>query len=545
MQEPNIKSTQNPLVLTFDVGTQSARALLVDKNGNIIGETKKAYERPYYSLHPGWAEQDPNYYWAVICEVSKKLKSEFEDVWSDIIAVTCTCIRATTVCLDKEGKPVRDAILWLDKRKAENMPALSKKSALAFKVAGLTVAVNTLRSQMAGNWLIMNEPETWDKTYKFALLSTYFNVMFSGVMKDSVANMIGVLPYDTKKRKWLDKNNLRRGIYLMEDEKLIDLVNPGEVLGSITKQASEITGIPEGVPYIVTGSDKMCETFGLSCDDESSAAISLGTLATVQVPTKRYFDLKAILPPYNSLTGDYLSEIQIFRGYWLISWFKKEFAAKEVEDAKRLGCSAEDLLNKRLREIPVGCHGLILQPTFTPDPITPHAKGSVIGLSDIHTRIHLYRAIIEGIGFSLMDGLSVIEKTGKLKVKKIFLAGGGSNSSEICQITANMMGLPVYRIQTHEACGLGSSIVAFVSMGIYKNNDEALKNMVRIRDEFLPDEKEHQIYLRLYSEVYCKIFDNLVHLYENLNDIIGKNPEKKSIGSSSPEKCNHSEDELK
>ena len=208
-----------------------------------------------------------------------------------------------------------------------------------------------------------------------------------------------------------------------------------------------------------------------------------------------------------------------------------------------MGCSAEELLNKRLREIPAGCHGLILQPTFTPDPITPHAKGSVIGFSDIHTRIHLYRAIIEGIGFSLMDGLSVIEKTGKLKVKKIFLAGGGSNSSEICQITANMMGLPVYRIQTHEACGLGSSIVAFVSMGIYKNNDEALKKMVRIRDEFLPDEKEHRICSRLYSEVYCKIFDNLVHLYENLNDIIGQTPEKESIVSSPSEKPATSDDE--
>ena len=355
--------------------------------------------------------------------------------------------------------------------------------------------------------------------------------------------MVGVLPYDAKTRKWLDRKNVLRPIYLMEDEKLIDLVNPGEIIGSITKQASKITKIPEGIPYIVTGSDKMCETFGLSCDDESCAAISLGTLATVQVPSKRYFNLKSALPPYNSLTGNYLSEMQTFRGYWLVSWFKKEFATKEVEEAKILGCSAEELLNKRLREIPAGCNGLILQPTFTPDAITPHAKGAVIGFSDIHTRIHLYRAVIEGIGFSLMEGLNLIEKTGKIKVKKIFVAGGGSNSSEICQITANMMGLPVYRIQTYEACGLGSSIVAFVSMGIYKSNNEALKNMVRIRDEFIPNEKEHQIYLRLYSEVYCNIFNNLVHLYKNLNDIIGKNPANTSIVSSTLEKGNGSEDE--
>ncbi|MEG2051722.1 MAG: FGGY-family carbohydrate kinase [Oscillospiraceae bacterium] len=528
MQQLSLQNKQNPLVLTFDVGTQSARVMLVDKKGNILCKAQKSYEKPYVSPHPDWAEQDPNFYWNTMCEVSLQLKETHEELWNDIIAVTCTCIRATTICLDKDGNALRNAVVWLDKRKATDLPPMPWKNAAAFKVAGLSQVAETLRSQLAANWIIKNQPDIWHKTYKFVLLSTYFNFKFCGSMKDSCANMCGVLPYDSKTRNWLGKNDIRRAVYLMEDDKLVDLVSPGEIIGNITKQTSEATGIPEGLPFVVTGSDKACETFGLSCDDESSAAISLGTTATIEVHTNRYFPIKSVLPPYTSLTSAYLPEMETFRGYWLISWFKKEFASKEVEEAQRLGCSAEALLNERLREIPAGCNGLVMQPTFTPDAITPHAKGSIIGFSDVHTRIHLYRAIIEGIGFSLMEGLEFIEKTGKLKVKKIFVAGGGSNSSEICQITADMMGLPVYRIQTHEVCGLGSSILAFVTMGIYKDAKEAQQTMVKIKDEFLPNEKEHQTYLRLYSEVYCKIFDNLVHLYENLNDII-KNDTTKPI----------------
>ncbi|MEG1437212.1 MAG: FGGY family carbohydrate kinase, partial [Oscillospiraceae bacterium] len=96
MQQRSLQNKQNPLVLTFDVGTQSARVMLVDKKGNILCKAQKSYEKPYVSPHPDWAEQDPNFYWNTMCEVSLQLKETHEELWNDIIAVTCTCIRATT-----------------------------------------------------------------------------------------------------------------------------------------------------------------------------------------------------------------------------------------------------------------------------------------------------------------------------------------------------------------------------------------------------------------------------------------------------------------
>ena len=226
------------------------------------------------------------------------------------------------------------------------------------------------------------------------------------------------------------------------------------------------------------------------------------------------------IPPYASIIrGRFTPEIEIFRGYWLISWFKKEFAEKEVNEAARLGVSAEELLNQRLAEIPAGCDGLLFQPYFTPNVTMPSVRGAVIGFSDRHTRIHIYRAIIEGINFALMDGMRQMEKRAGHKFEKICLGGGGSKSAEICQITADMFGLPAVRVQTHEVCGLGCAMTTFVGLGVYADYEEAVQRMVREKDVFYPDMKQHQIYERLYAEVFRNIYGRLSGLYEKLQEI--------------------------
>lgn len=508
------------LVLTFDIGTQSARALLANARGDILSKYQLAYEKPYYSLHAGWAEQAPAFYWDAICAVSKGLRLQSGALWDDIIAVTCTTIRDTSVCIGHDMQPVRDAILWLDKRETKGMAPIPAANRMLFKVAGLSDYTDQIRRESASNWLIQNEPDNWQKTDKFVLLSAYFNLRFTGRLVDSVANIIGHLPFDAKYNDWVKSGDHRRCLFNIENDKLCDLVEAGTILGGVTAQAAADTGIAEGLPFVVTGSDKGCETLGLSCLREDSAAISFATIASLQVTTNKYFEPKPFIPPYPAVAGGYNPEVETYRGYWLISWFKKEFAAKEVADAQALDCSPEDLLNARLKEIPPGCDGLMLQPTFTGNAITPHAKGAIIGFSDVHTRIHIYRAIIEGVNFSLLEGLREIESRGKLQVKKLFVAGGGSRSSEICQITANMFGLPLYRTQTHEACGIGSSLVAFVTMGIYKDYDEAVAAMVHVQDEFLPDMREHAVYKELFEKIYCRIFDSLAPLYHQLGNIL-------------------------
>ena len=185
-----------------------------------------------------------------------------------------------------------------------------------------------------------------------------------------------------------------------------------------------------------------------------------------------------------------------------------------------MGIAPEDLLNEQLKHIPCGSEGLILQPFWTPGVINPDAKGSMIGFHDAHTRIHLYRAIIEGIGYALYDGMIHMQKRTGVPIEEVFVSGGGSQSDEICQITADIFGVKVMRIQTHEATGIGASIAGFTKLGFFQSYQEAISSMVHIKDSFTPDMENHRIYHDLYTQIYRKIYPSLVPLYRKLSNLV-------------------------
>lgn len=508
------------IILAFDIGTQSTRALLISSEGEIIAKAQKGHHPAYISKQSGWAEQDPDFYYKNMCRVSKQLKESFPEEFAKVEAVTLTTIRCTSVCLGRDGKPLRPAILWLDQRRAKGRPKLNRCVAVAIKAVGMTRTLQMQYRKSHCNWIRENEPEIWARTKKYVLLGTYLNYKLTGELKDSTASIVGYVPYDFKNRCWKKKCDLVRPVFDIPNEMMCDLVEPGDVIGRLTKQAAEDLGLTTKLRLIATGTDKACEILGLGCVNKKRAAISFGTTATITFTTGDYLEPETFIPPYDSiLPGRYTPEVEIFRGYWLISWFKKEFAQKEVAEAIEKKVSTEEILNKKLKEVPAGCDGLVLQPYFTPNLTMPEAKGAVIGLSDVHTRIHLYRAIIEGINFALMDGMRHMEKRGDFRFEEIRVGGGGAQSSEICQITADMFGLPVVRTQTYEVSGIGSAIPAFVSLGVFASYKEALHHMVYKKDVFLPDKKQHAVYQKLYEDVYKQIYPRLSEIYMRMSKI--------------------------
>ncbi|GMO46632.1 MAG: FGGY-family carbohydrate kinase [Treponemataceae bacterium] len=511
------------LVLAFDMGTQSIRALLINPKGDILCKAQKAFEPVYYSTAPGRAEQKPAVYWDALVETSRALKAKAGGLWNNVIAVTLATIRETCVCLGENNEPVRDAIVWVDDRTVDtkDLPPLPVGIQVILKLSRLSALVEMQRKKSHCNWIAVYQPDIWKKTKTYTFISTWLNYKLTGVLADSYAGMIGHMPYDNKLRSWMKSSDLRRMVFALDNGRLCPLVAPGDTLGTITAEASGQMGIAQGLPLIATGSDKGCETLGVSCLSSEKAAISFGTTATVQVSTKTWFEPVPNMPAYTAIApGYYNPEIQIYRGYWLLSWFKREFAVKEIMQAESLGISAEQLLDKRLQEIPPGCDGLILQPYFTSSPDMLHARGVAAGLSGAHTRIHLYRAIIEGINFALLQGLETLQQRGGLRITKIFVAGGGSQSDEICRITASQFGLPVYRTQTYEACGIGEAMAAFVSKGIFSSYEQAVSEMVHVKDEFLPDKNACAIYRELYERIFLKLFARLSPLYEEIDSII-------------------------
>lgn len=508
-------------MLSIDCGTQSVRALLFDRDGNLFAKEKVEFE-PYYSDYPGWAEQDANLYWSGTCTACQELKTKYPCAWGSIIGVSVTTQRDTCVNVDKDGNPLRPAIVWLDQRMAKCEEPMPKKDVLMFTGVGMMQTVDLLRKASRSNWIRENQPEIWAKTAKFLLLSGYLIYKLTGNFMDSSGSQIGHVPYDAKLGDWARKEDFKWKLFGIRRDQLPDLVKPGAVIGGVTKQAAALTGIPDGTKVIASGSDKGCETLGMGCLDMDCVSLSFGTTATVQVTTDRYFEPTQFMPAYPAaMPGRYNPEIEIFRGYWMISWFKKEFAARELQEAAEQGVAPEDLLDNRLQEVPPGCKGLILTPYWGPGLKMPEAKGSIIGFGDIHTRAYVYRAIIEGINYALLEGMENMLRRAKSTrtVNCVMVSGGGSRSDAICQITADMFGKTVYKGLTCETSGLGAAINGFVGLGVYPTYHIAVEKMVHYSKLFEPDPGNTEIYRNLHSMVYKNIYPRLKGLYKEIQAI--------------------------
>lgn len=508
------------IVLAFDCGTQSTRAMLYNEKGELLDKVKKPLE-PYFSIKEGYAEQCPEKYWDKFCSASKELKERNPDKWDKIIAVSITTMRDVGICVDKDGNPLRPCIIWLDRRKAACDDKTSAFATLVLKILGVQREYEDNRREAKYNWIKENEPEIWAKTDKYIQYSTFLNFRLSGEMKDSVASTIGHLPLNYKKKKWVHPKATMFVPFKLEHDKLYPLLSPGEILGHVNKKGAEMTGIKEGLPIIAGGSDKGCETVGVGAISENVASISFGTTATIQITSKEFIEPSPFVPSYPAVIPDkYNPEIMVDRGYWTLTWFVDEFV-KRFNGAE---CCAIDEreLDEMAKDIEAGCEGLYVEPFWSPTIRRPEARGAMIGFNERHTLIHMYRAIIEGISFALRAGKDKIVSKSKIPVERVMVSGGGSQSDIVCQITADIFGVKVQRVQTYETSGLGVSICAFVGMGVYKDYETAIKNMVRIEKEYIPNPENSKIYDEIYRKVYTKSYPRLKPIFKSIEKLRNK-----------------------
>ncbi|MEX1298434.1 MAG: FGGY-family carbohydrate kinase, partial [Desulfotignum sp.] len=340
---------------------------------------------------------------------------------------------------------------------------------------------------------------------------------------DALASQIGYLPFDYKRHCWAEARfNLAKILFPVPMEKLPRLVPAGEIIGCVSKGASDATGIAPGIPVIACGSDKGCETLGAGVSGPDMVNLSFGTTATVQTLSDRYFETLPLMPPYPSpMPGHYNPEVQIFRGFWMISWFKDQFAHKEVSEAHALGVPPEQLLDQCLERTPPGAMGLMVQPYWGEGLTYSGAKGAMIGFGDVHDRNHVYRAVIEGLGFALLEGREKIEKKSGIRVERAVVSGGASQSAQICQIAADIFNLPMVRGKTHETSGLGAAMITAKGVGIYPDIAAAARHMIQTETVFEPDPVHAALYRQLYERVYRKMYPALAPLYAQIRKITG------------------------
>jgi sugar (pentulose or hexulose) kinase len=299
------------------------------------------------------------------------------------------------------------------------------------------------------------------------------------------------------------------------------------VLGEVSAEAANATGLTRGLPVIAAAADKACEVLGSGCIDAHVGALSYGTTATVNVCTPRYREPFAFVPPYPAaLPGRFACEVQIYRGYWMVRWFKEQFGDREQHAAHAAGVSPESLFDALVATVPPGSMGLMLQPYWAPGVRHPglDAKGAIIGFGDVHTRAHVYRAILEGLAYALRDGAERIANKTGTALTELRVSGGGSQSDAAMQLTADIFRLPASRPHTYETSGLGAAIDSAVALGIHADFATAVRAMTRSARTFEPIATHAALYEDLYQQVYRRMYRGLAPLYARIRRITGYPP---------------------
>ena len=505
-------------LLSLDCGTQSVRALLFDPQGRLLARAQQTLGG-YRSLHEGWHEHDAEGFWIAAASVCRQLVQAEPAAAARIRGLAVTTQRGTLVPLDRELQPLRPFITWLDQRRATRAPRFSWPWVLAFRAAGVAGTVDYFGREAELNWIAEHEPELLARMHKVLLLSGWLNLRLTGRLADSVASQVAYLPFDFKRLQWAGPLDWKWQALPLRREQLPELVPVGSALGALTREAAAATGLPMGLPVLAAGADKACEIVGAGAVTPAIGALSYGTTATIDITTPRYVEALRFVPAYPALLpGQYNTELQIFRGYWLVNWFKQQFGHPEVAQAEGRGVAAETLFDALVAEVPPGAQGLLLQPYWTPGlrQPGPHARGAIIGFSDVHTRAHLYRAILEGLAYALREGKERIERRSGEPITQLRVSGGGAQSDAAMQITADVFGMPAARPHTHETSGLGAAIAAAVGLGLHRDFAAAVAAMTRVGRVFDPDPARHALYEALYRGPYLHMYGRLSPLYARL-----------------------------
>lgn len=343
-----------PTLLAIDIGTQSVKALLFDLEGNPLAKTSVSLG-PYRSEQPNWSEQDPEHFWKALCQACQLLWKQGPIDKKGILGIAITTQRNTLVNVDAKGIPLRPAITWMDNRRTEGLQPIGGLWGLLFKVTGLSEAIANLQASAKANWIRTYQPDIWQKTDKVLLLSGYLNFRLCGEFKDSIGSQVAYLPFDYKRHRWSPKSDWKWKLMPIEPERLPSLVQPGCIMGAITPEAAAETGLPQGLLLISAAADKACEMVGSGCIRTDQASLSLGTSATVNIPNQKYQELYHYLPPYPSaIPKAYINEYQIFKGFWMVEWFIREFGLMETKD-KTIREQLELMLKERIPEIRACC----------------------------------------------------------------------------------------------------------------------------------------------------------------------------------------------
>jgi len=509
-------------LLGIDAGTSGAKALLInaDSGGEVVASSTRTY--PLYTPKPLWAEQEPEEWWqATIAAIRDVLVVSGVEP-RKIRGVGLSGQMHGSVFLDESNQPLRPAILWCDQRTQAECDWIMETVG-RHKVVGL-ISNPVLTGFTAGKivWLRNNEPEIERQVRKVLLPKDYLRFMLTGEFATEVSDASGTALFNVGKRDWawemLDAIGIPR-------DWMPRCYESPEISGRVSREASSLTGLAEGLPVVGGGGDQAAGAVGNGIVEPGIVSSTVGTSGVVFAfadtpvvdPSLRVHTFCHAVPGKWHVMGVMLSAGGSLR------WYRDTFCQPEVCVGATLGNDPYDIMSDEATKAPAGCEGLIFLPYLTGERTPyhdPHARGVFFGMTLRTDRAHMVRSVMEGVAYGMKDSFGVLSEMG-VPIKQVRASGGGARSEVWRQIQADVTGHEHFTINVDEGPALGVALLAGVGTGVYSSVEEACKSVIRVAGVSKPSAADVAVYQRYYP-VYKSLYANLKDSFSTVSEIAGK-----------------------
>lgn len=491
----------------IDVGTSGTKVLLMDPRGQVCAAHTETY--PMSQPQNGWAEQEPEHWWkAAVLGIRAVLQSCCPE---DVSAIGLSGQMHGLVMLDSADRVLRPAILWCDQRTGRQAAELERRAG-ARRL--LEISANPALTGFTAAkilWVQDHEPGLWEKCTKILLPKDYIRYRLTGEFAGDVSDCSGMQLMDVKHRCW-SKELLE--VVGVQASQLGTLVESVDKTGSISSSAAAETGLQPGTVVVGGAGDNAASAIGTGVVSDGNAFITIGTSGVLFGHTKdmcldpggRVHTMCAAVP------GEYHVMGVTQAAGLSLQWLRNQCCAGEIQQAEALKTSPYVLMDQMASEIPPGADRLLYLPYLmgerTPH-LDPDCRGVFFGLSNVHTRAHLIRAVMEGVSYSLKDCLDIILSMG-ISLNAVAVCGGGASSSLWRQILSDVCGIGLHTVTQTDGAAFGAAILAAVGCGQYSCVEEAGRQIVRTDKKAFPEKSASVLYQArypLYKALYPALKD--------------------------------------
>lgn len=495
-------------VLGVDIGTQSTKALLVDGRGRVVAQHAKGYSPD--TPRPMWAEQWPAVWLDAVAEAAARRAAATPPGARVGALCVSSLYGGSGIPLDAALEPLHPCLIWMDRR----------AEAEAERVRG-AVDLDRLRA-VTGNgvdsyygftkmlWLRDNRPEVWRRTRYLLPPNSYVAALLTGevaVDHSSAGNIGGV--YDMARRGWSREMLDALGIpaALMPER----LVACSDVVGGLLPDWASRLGLPAGTPVVAGGVDAAVATFAAGATRAGQHVAMIGTSMCWGHIAPDVDARRGLVSMPNVVNGH--RDAYVFGGAMAagasVAWFRDQFCGAEAQAARQGGGDVLRELDAAARDVAEGAEGVVFLPYLMGErsPVWDgRASGAFVGLNLYHRRAHLYRAVLEGVGYALRHNMEAAGGAGALD-ERLVVVGGAARSDLWMQVIADITGLQVLTIEEDVEAALGAALLAALGTGMV-TPEAAARGWVTLRRRAEPRPGPRAAYDRAF-EVYRELYPAL------------------------------------